>query len=234
MAEFFDKHAENYSEEIDEYLDKYGATHDFFTTHKAWLIEDLLARHGVQLEDTRVLDVGCGVGKIHTHLTSRCRDITGVDVSDASLEVARKIYPDNTYLYYDGHVLPAEDASFDLSLAICVFHHVPPGQWADLATEMLRVLRPGGVSLVIEHNPYNLVTRRIVNTCPLDEDAVLLRPGQLKELFRQAGGKNVRSRTVLSVPPKYDLLKRIDGYLGVLPFGAQYYVMSRKREDAAS
>ena len=78
-----------------------------------------------------------------------------MDVSKNSLDIAKSKYPEFDYNVYDGHRLPFEDGSLDVTIAICVFHHVPPDQWQGLANEMLRVLRQGGISIVIEHNPYN-------------------------------------------------------------------------------
>jgi len=224
----FDTHAEDYSENIDEVLGKYGANHDFFTQHKAWLIEHLLAANGLNMADTKLLDVGCGVGKIHEYLDGKLAKISGTDVSEPSLEVARDLYKDIDYQWYDGHRLPYASGSFDISIAICVFHHVPPEQWGELAKEMMRVLRTGGIALIIEHNPFNPVTQRIVNTCELDKDAILLRPSKLRSVFELAGGADVITQSILSVPPKTDFLKKIDMFLGKLPLGAQYYMVSTK------
>ncbi len=228
MNKIFDEHADNYSEEIDKTLSKYGVSHDFFMVHKAWLIEKLLNDYGYNPEDINLLDVGCGVGKIHEYQKGKLGKITGIDISKSSIDVARKAHPEVDYQYYDGHRIPFEDATFDLSIAIGVFHHVSPEQWEALAVEMLRVLRLGGLVIVIEHNPYNPVTRRIVNTCPLDEGVVLLRPKKLRGLFSLAQGEDVSTRTILSVPPKTGLLKKIDGVLGIMPFGAQYYMIAKK------
>jgi len=229
MPDIFDNHADSYSEDIDQILGKYGANHDFFTQHKAWLIENLLRSRGLEIEKLKIVDVGCGVGKIHQYLDGKFAKIAGADVSKTSLDVAKETYKNIDYRWYDGHKLPFDDNVFDLSLAICVFHHVPPEQWVELAREMLRVLRPDGISLIIEHNPYNPLTQRIVSTCDLDKDAILLRPSKLRSIFEAAGGKNIKSRTILSVPPKSKLLKKIDGALGILPLGAQYYLISDKQ-----
>ncbi len=228
MSDIFDEHAEKYSENIDGVLGKYGANHDFFTNHKARLIKRLLQSSRREPRAMRLLDVGCGVGKIHALLENDFKSINGVDVSSTSIEVARAAHPKILYDTYDGDQLPFEAEKFDVAIAICVFHHVPPPQWIALAREMLRVLRPGGISLVIEHNPYNPVTRRVVNTCALDADAVLLSARKLKEVFREAGSDEIVSRTILSVPPKTTFLEKIDDALGGLPFGAQYYMVATK------
>ena len=227
--EVFDTHADAYSEEIDKSLNRFGTSHDFFTEHKAKLIAVELAAMGKAPGEMALLDVGCGVGKIHAPLKGQFRKISGVDLSAPSIKVARETYPENDYQAYEGGRLPFEDGAVDMTLAICVIHHVPPDLWQEFADEMIRVLRPGGVAMVIEHNPFNPVTRRIVNTCPLDEDAVLVTPKKLRALFRRAGAEEVKTRTVLSVPPKSDALMKLDRVLGHLPLGAQYVLTARKK-----
>jgi ubiquinone/menaquinone biosynthesis C-methylase UbiE len=226
--EIFDGVAKKYSETIDQSLGKFGASHDFFTRHKARLIARLLGARGRNPADMDLLDVGCGIGQIHDLIGPTFRSVTGVDVSSASIEQAQARFPQHSYSAYDGDRLPFPDGSFDLTMAICVFHHVPPAQWQALAADMLRVLRPGGFALVIEHNPWNPVTRRIVNTCPIDRDAVLLTRGTTSGLFRNAGAAQVTARSVLSVPPKNDALMSVDGWFGLLPLGAQYWCLAVK------
>ena len=228
MNEVFDTHAEDYSEEIDKSLNRYGANHDFFMQHKAWLIEDILRRFQFSISQMDLLDVGCGVGKLHAYIKGKFASVSGVDISSRSIEVARKVHSELNYHTYDGDRLPYEDGSMDMTLAAGVFHHVPVDQQSKLASEMLRVLKPGGISLVIEHNPYNPVTRRVVNNCPIDEGVILLTPAELRSLFENANGKEVHSRSILTIPPKTKLLKKIDGLLGYLPIGAQFYTVARK------
>ena len=229
----FDIHADEYSKKINKTLNKYGADHDFFTAHKAGLLLEILATHSKDPADMTLMDVGCGVGKVHAHLKQSFKSILGIDLSEPSIDVARALHPEVHYECYGGDVLPAADNSVDMTLAICVFHHVPVQQWQAFSAEMMRVLRPGGLAVVIEHNPLNPLTRHIVNTCPLDADAVLLQPRKLRGLFQSVGAEAVTSRTVLSVPPKASFLKKIDNYLGVLPFGAQYYTLAHKPLMAA-
>jgi ubiquinone/menaquinone biosynthesis C-methylase UbiE len=226
--EIFDGVADRYSQTIDQSLGRFGASHDFFTRHKARLIARLLAGRGRDPARMDLLDVGCGIGQIHELIGPSFRSVTGVDVSSASIEQAQAWFPDHRYLAYDGDQLPFPDETFDLAMAICVFHHVPPAQWKALASEILRVLRPGGLGLVIEHNPWNPLTRRIVNSCPIDREAVLLTRGTTVDLFRTNGAAEVVARSVLSVPPKTDLLMTVDGWFSRLPLGAQYWCLAVK------
>lgn len=228
VSEVFDTYAEDYSETIDRSLGRFGTRHDSFTRHKAALIGDLLRARGLSREAIDLLDIGCGTAALHRHVAGSFRSIRGIDLSADSIEIARQTCPENSYDTYGGGPLPYASESVDMTLAVCVFHHVPPADWLDLAAEMLRVLRPGGLALVIEHNPWNPVTRHIVNTCPIDRDAVLLRMGQLAALFRATGGVGITTRSILSVPAFSDGMRRLDALLGYLPFGAQYYCIARK------
>jgi hypothetical protein len=87
---------------------------------------------------------------------------------------------------------------------------------------MLRVVRKGGLVIILEHNPYNPLTRHIVRTCPLDEGVVLLAPHKVRSLLENAGGKEVLTRSILNIPPKGDFLRKLDLTVGFLPVGAQY------------
>jgi hypothetical protein len=107
-------------------------------------------------------------------------------------------------------------------------HHVPPALWKAFVAEMLRVTAPGGLGLVFEHNPYNPATQYVVKTCDIDKDAVLLTPGKLRRMFSEAGFVDVRTRTIITVPPAARVLAGLDSLLGHLPFGAQYYLEATK------
>ena len=224
----FDKYAGSYSEQIDKSLGRFGAEHDFFTRHKSWLIDELLVRTGRTSASMSLLDVGCGVGKIHGMLRGKFKTIAGADVSAESLRVAAQEYSDIEYKTYDGQHLPYQDGSFDMAMAICVFHHIPPAQWQQVANEMVRVVRDQGLIFIIEHNPYNPVTRYIVNSCPIDKDAVLLSPRRLRGLFSTSKTKDATTRSILNIPPKTEALKRLDMNLGRLSIGAQYYLTATK------
>ena len=123
--DLFDQYADNYSAEIDRSLGSFGTGHDFFTRHKAWLISQLLSQSGRTAAAMSLLDVGCGVGKIHGLLEGRLGKISGADISAESIRIARHEHSECDYQTYDGQHLPNADGSFDMAMAICVFHHIP-------------------------------------------------------------------------------------------------------------
>jgi SAM-dependent methyltransferase len=92
----------------------------------------------------RVLDLGCGDGRVAARLAAAGAEVTGVDPSRVALERARAAHPELTFLApgADGR-LPLEDGSFDAVVCIDVLQHVADTQ--RLMSEARRVLRPGGL-----------------------------------------------------------------------------------------
>ena len=224
VASEFDQYKDSYKEAVNDAVAFSGFDVDFFTTVKA---DQLLATAGTVLGECRALralDLGCGIGNYHVRLSGQLGELSGIDVSPSCIEVARARNPAVDYQVYDGDRLPYQDATFDLVFTICVMHHVPPKMWPRFTAEMYRVLRPGRLAMVFEHNPLNPFTRHVVNSCPFDRDAVLLWPRNLMGLFLDAGFSDVKTRSILTVPPRGKGLKLLDEHLGRLPFGAQYYL----------
>lgn len=221
----FDGYRERYVAEINTAVRFSGQSLDFFTRAKA----DMLQRLFAELRPSgplKALDVGCGHGLIHRFLLESRGDLdlTGVDVAKTVLEEARTANPGVQYDSYEGERLPYETGAFDAAFTICVLHHVAPAERDGLLAEMRRVVRPGGLVVAIEHNPLNPLTQYIVRTCPLDENAVLLWPHELRGRFAKAGLCTLARRFLLFTPLSAPIFRRLDVALGWLPAGAQYGV----------
>jgi hypothetical protein len=89
-------------------------------------------------------------------------------------------------------------------------------------------LRTGGRLFVFEHNPYNPVTRHLVNTCPFDADAVLLTRAETVALLKTAGLEPSAAAYCLFFPRLLAGLRPLETWLGWLPLGGQYFVAGRK------
>ena len=224
----FDAYSGNYNDVVNASIAFSGLKVDFFTRAKAERLVGLIGERFPGRRDLSILDIGCGVGNYHPYLVDRFDGIHGVDVSAKSVATARGNNPRVDYRAYDGHTLPFPDASFEAVYTICVMHHVPPAQWPAFADEMMRVLKPGGMALVFEHNPLNPLTRYVVSSCEFDADAVLLRCGKTESLLRGASFTDVASRYILTIPASAGLFRRLDGMMERLPLGAQYFTQGIK------
>jgi ubiquinone/menaquinone biosynthesis C-methylase UbiE len=125
--------------------------------------------------------------------------------------------------------LPFGDARFDLITAVCVYHHVAMPDRRLLTREVVRVLRPGGVFAMIEHNPFNPVTQFIVKRTPVDQNAQLLKPSQARSLLRGAELGDLKSQFFLYFPESvYARLRGVEKVLSSIPLGGQYAVFGAR------
>ncbi len=226
-AKAFDAYEASYRDAVQDSVAFSGLSFDYFLRSKAHLLRTLRSERLPDAPFPRVLDVGCGVGALHPLLLPHCAELHGVDLSAACIERARKDHPGAAYQAYDGAHLPFAEGHFDLAFAACVLHHVEPAGWTGFAREMKRVVRPGGMVCLIEHNPLNPATRLSVLRCPFDEDAVLLRRPQAEAILRGAGLEDVGSRFFVCVPSLEPWALWLERKLAQTPVGAQYAAYGR-------
>jgi len=223
----FNETRQTYRETIEKTIAFAGKRLDFFTSVKAQYLGNLVRAELPEIARPQLLDIGCGHGYIHPELRRLGFEVTGVEVAAEVLALAEQSNPGTTYLGYDGLTLPVTDQSFDVAIAICVMHHVPPSQWPSFTQEMLRALRPGGLVVIFEHNPWNPLTRYVVASNEIDRDAVLLSSPMSRALLIGAGFRNVRTRSILFTPFAGKFFQVTDRWLGWCPLGAQYYAYGR-------
>jgi SAM-dependent methyltransferase len=141
----------------------------------------------------------------------------------------------NVTLQADPDRLPYADQSFGFVTAVCVFHHVEVGARPALVREIARTLEPGGYACLIEHNPYNPVTRAIVRRAPIDANASLLTPPMVSELFSNNGFEVERTTFFLYLPERlYRYMPALERLLASVPLGGQFATFARKPERRSS
>jgi SAM-dependent methyltransferase len=91
----------------------------------------------------RVLEVGCGEGRVTRDLASRGEVVIALDASPTLVAAAAERDPGGNYSVGDGEALPYEDASFDLVVSYNVLMDV--ADMPRVLDEIGRVLAPGGV-----------------------------------------------------------------------------------------
>lgn len=224
----FDAYGDSYRDAVQSSISFAGGNLDHFTEIKAQHVLDLCRRHLGDPGRQRVLDVGCGVGVTDRLLVEQLGDLHGVDVSGTEVARAASDVPDATYQCYDGVRLPHPDGAFDLSFCINVLHHVPVTQWSSFVTELARVVRPGGLVAVFEHNRFNPLTRRAVAACEFDADATLVPRRKLRHLIQDAGLTLIEAPYIVFLPLGGAATFRVDRVLRALPAGAQYYMAARR------
>lgn len=115
------------------------------TRHNLWpeLVEKF---QGMVKDDDRVLDIGCGNGRLLFLLKGEKIIYTGVDNSTGQIEEAKKKFPEHNFLIADALSLPFGDASFDKVFAIALLHHMPSEALRQqVLGEARRVLKDQGI-----------------------------------------------------------------------------------------
>lgn len=221
MSEF-DRFQHTYERQLDDVVRCSGQDREFFTRAKTRTLLDLVRKRVGDPASLAAVDVGCGVGLTVTELRGKFASISGVDISAAMIERAREREPGVDFRAYDGAALPYESGSVDVAFTICVLHHVPRPERAAFMSELGRIVRPGGLLVIGEHNPVNPLTRIVVSRCAFDVDAELLTARESVRLLRSAGGDGVEHRYILFLPFESNAVDRVEAVLRRVPLGAQY------------
>jgi SAM-dependent methyltransferase len=96
-------------------------------------------------------DLGCGPGHVTRYLHERGLTITGIDLSPAMVEAARRLNPEVEFSQVDFRALPFADGALGGIVAFYSVIHLSRAHVVAALVEMKRVLRPGGLVLVAFH-----------------------------------------------------------------------------------
>jgi SAM-dependent methyltransferase len=99
----------------------------------------------------KVLEIGCGLGTDGAQFAKAGADYTGIDLTEASIELARKRFElaglKGEFRVSDAENLDFADETFDVVYSHGVLHHTP--DTATAVREIYRILKPGGRAMVM-------------------------------------------------------------------------------------
>ena len=98
-----------------------------------------------------VLDLGCGPGQVASAVKRRGCHAVGVDLTSAMLDVARQRNPHLPLINGNVLRLPVRDGAFDGVIAWFSLHNLPRPLLSQALSEIRRVLRRGGVFVMVTH-----------------------------------------------------------------------------------
>jgi SAM-dependent methyltransferase len=137
-------------------LDQFTRQAAVFSTAPAITDEDalrMIVEAARPAPGDRMLDVACGPGLVVCAFSQRVREATGIDMTPAMLERARRLAAEKglanvAWQHGDVHSLPYDDASFTIVTTRFSFHHfLDP---AAVLQEMVRVCAPRGRIVVVD------------------------------------------------------------------------------------
>ena len=226
----FNSYARNYDKVVEAAIGASGESVEFFAELRVRLARDAISSQVPR----SILDFGCGIGNT-VRLLARAFPktvVTGVDPSQEIIEVARERSSTDArrcrFVVQEETHLPFPDESFDVGFTSNVLHHIPRRDHLSWIRELRRVIRPNGMILLFEHNPFNPLTRRSVRLCEFDKGVELLRPSYIRDLLRGGGFVPEPPHYYFIFPRFLSALRPLERLVSSLPLGAQYFVRAQR------
>ena len=137
----------------------------------------------------RLLDVGCGTGRLSERLRAAGFKMTGLDNSLGMLTSAHA--RGLAVVRGTAAAMPWRDGTFDGTISVAVMHHLRTPELVRAAIgEMVRVTRRGGRAVVWDHSPVNPYWYFYMRRIPQDDGSERLVPKrELIDDVRAAGGR---------------------------------------------
>jgi len=228
MNSEFDDLAYSYDEELKDSLGKIGGKNiNMFAEYKIKIVKSKLSR-----TSSNILEFGCGTGRNNLYMkkyfpSSR---IYGCDISEKSLEIARKINPDIQYdkITNVNDLRRIYKETFECIFISNVFHHIPFIEHKMWLNELYNLLSGEGIIFIFEHNPYNPITKYIFKTSKIDKGAAMLSPSYCVNLVKSANFTQIKREYTLFFLWRNSFFEAIERILYFLPLGSQYIIWGRK------
>ncbi len=87
LAHLLRKESFEVVERDDGFVELSGGAKTYFSKYKDW---PLIERRALRLAKDRILDVGCGAGRVSLYLQKEGHDVTGIDNSPVAIEVCKR------------------------------------------------------------------------------------------------------------------------------------------------
>lgn len=147
------------------------ARREFFKSgeeHIAWVTAEIRRQVAPDFAPSRILDFGCGVGRLVLPLARMATAVVGVDISTDMLAEAARNAADagltNVSFVRGNDSLDEVTGKFDFVHSFIVMQHIPPARGERIAQRLVGKLAPGGVAAL--HFTYGRkapMTRKVVH-----------------------------------------------------------------------
>lgn len=236
--DYFQKQDKNLGE---LYEGEAGPQHKYYVKVKAKQMMRLARRFFKNTKRLNCLGVGCGTGEAEIHYASYFNKVIGIDYSKGMIAKAKKLNLKNTeFKIMNATKLDFKSNSFEVVVIFNVLHHVPSySDLLDIIKESERVLKKGGILLVYEMNPFNPVTRHVINTLDIDKEVKLggfkkgkfpaaITPKQLEILADKACLNKISDYFLVFFPRALGFLNPLERIFEKIPLGGLYVSVFKK------
>jgi SAM-dependent methyltransferase len=204
---------------------------DQYTYMYSKLRSDYTLMEFVGVEGKSVLNVGCSFPVDELYYARKIGSWVAIDLSPQSLEGAEKIlrrelHPDLaakfSFKLADACDLPFEDGTFDVSVSMSTFDHIPSAEARQKAVdEMARTTKPGGHVIVTVANKWNLPYAAGIWKMMREKTlhygyAYLFTPIEIRKIGERAGLRPVSFASSISPPDVW-----LPGYPAIVRWPAE-------------
>ena len=165
----------------------------FIVQRRDFEILNAFKRTGItSFQDRKILDVGCGAGselRNFVRYGAKPANLYGIDLLPDRIEAAKSISPNINFECGSAESLPYEKDYFDIVIQFTVFTSILDNNMKkNIAAEMVRVLKPGGLILWYDYHMNN----------PKNTDVRGVRKKEVYELFPDC---DIHLKRVTLAPP---------------------------------
>lgn len=149
---------QNYTalEVIEKVKNDYDDIADEFSATRKSVWSDILFINNYVKDGDRVLDLGCGNGRLLKLLKEKKITYTGIDISEKIIRQAQSEFNENDqtkFLVGNALELPFDDNEFDVVISVAFFHHIPSNELRlKTLKEVRRVTGNNGVIIMTVWN----------------------------------------------------------------------------------
>jgi len=153
-------------------------------------------------DNTQILDVATGTGRIALILAQKGGNVVGIDLTEAMLQEAqqkaKKAKLSSIQLQVaNAKSLPFKDDSFDVIVSFRFFHLMPNNLRRPIIEEMLRVLKPNGLLVLEFANPFAGFVAELYRRWFAGHNSIYIWPHQVKALF---AGTKIKEKIGICLP----------------------------------
>lgn len=233
MKAEFDCYIKDFRKNHDKEMSLVGESSAFMAEFKAIKLQEWIPQRAKTAK--KIFDFGCGDGLMTSYVNQYFPQaaLYGVDPSSESIKIAQELYPHLHFSvnYDDKTDLEFEDNSFDLSLAVGAFHHIPFKYHEGYMHEIFRTLKPQGAFVLFELNPYNPITQFIFRRSPVEVNAKMLTPSYGYNLLKKycKPGDKITRKYYFFFPHFLRFLRPFEKYLSHLFLGGLYAIIVERK-----
>lgn len=123
----------------------YNRIAPLFTTKRERLTPDILYLKKYAQNSDKILDLGCGDGRLWQIFADKKIEYVGTDNSKKEIEIAKSRFPNARFIKSDSFLVPFGNNDFDKVFCLSVIHHLPSVTYRlKFLKEIKRVLKPKG------------------------------------------------------------------------------------------